>query len=79
MSRCFEHRAASLIFTNTIIAMLLIVVALLGYSCMRDVQYFQNAPLVLRVFGMRRMPTASTISWQLSVIDVRSVELVERA
>jgi hypothetical protein len=78
LSRCFEHRAANPIFSTTSIAMLLIVGALLGYRRLRDVQYFQNDPLVLRILGVRRMPTESTISRQLNLIDDRSVGLFER-
>lgn len=78
MSRCFEHRSISPIFSTTSIAMLLVVGALLGYRRLRDIQYFQNNPLVLRVLGVRRMPSASTISRQLNAVDDRSVGLFER-
>lgn len=78
VSRCFEHQAATPIFSTTSIAILLIVGMLLGYRRLRDVQYFQNDPLVLRVVGVRRMPTQSTISRQLSALDDRSIGLFER-
>ena len=69
ISRCFAHQAVSPIFSTTSIAMLLIVGVLIGFGRLRDVQYLQNDPLVLRFLGVRRMPTQSTISRQLSALD----------
>ena len=77
MSRCFEHRAASPIFSTTSIAILLIVGTLPGYLRLLDVQYLQNDPFVLWIPGERRMPTQSTISRQLSALDDRSIGLSE--
>jgi hypothetical protein len=58
--------------------MLLIVGALLGYRRLRDVHYFQNDPVILRILGVRRMPTQATISRQLNALDGRSIGLFER-
>ena len=78
ISRCFEHRTCSPIFSTSSIMLLLIVNVLLGYRRLRDVQYFNDDPIVLRVLGVRRMPAMSTISRQLEAIDDRSVDAIER-
>ena len=45
---------------------------------MRDVRFFKDDPLVLRILGLRLMPSASTISRQLASIDDRCVAGIER-
>ena len=78
ISRCFEHQQGSPSFSATSIVLLLIVSVLLGYRRLRDVQYFKNDPIVLRLLGLRSMPTVSTISRHLSTADDRSVSGIER-
>lgn len=77
ITRCFSHRAASPIFSTTSVVLLLVVNIILGYRRLRDVQYIKNDPLVLRLLGMKRMPSVSTISRQLESVDERSVEKVQ--
>ena len=78
ISRCFSHRGRSSIFTTTSIVLLLIVKIILGYRRLRDVQYIKNDPLVLRLLGLKQMPSVSTISRQLQSLDDRSIEKVQR-
>ena len=78
LSRCFEHRKISPIFSTTSIVLILIVSVLLGYRRLRDVQFFKDDPIVLRLLGLRCMPTVSTISRQLSAVDDRSIRGIER-
>lgn len=77
ITRCFSHSALSPIFSTTSIVLLLIVNIILGYRRLRDVQYIKNDPLVLRILGMKRMPSVSTISRQLESADDRSIEKVQ--
>jgi len=78
LSRCFEHQKASSSFSSTSIVLILIVTVLLGYRRLRDVQFFKDDPVVLRLLGLRCMPTVSTISRRLSAVDDRSVKGIER-
>lgn len=78
LSRCFEHQKGSASFSMTSIVLVLLVGVLLGYRRLRDVQYFKNDPIVLRLIGLHRMPTVSTISRQLSTVDDRSIRGIER-
>jgi len=63
LSRCFQHRNGSPSFTTASIVLLLVLSLLLGYRRLRDVQYFQNDPIVLRILGLRRMPTVGQRSY----------------
>ena len=78
LSRCFEHQKSKPPFSPTSIVLVLIVSILLGYKRLRDVQFFKNDPVVLRLLGLTRMPTVSTISRQLSTVDDRSIRGIER-
>ncbi len=78
LSRCFEHQKGSPSFSMTSIVLVLIVSVLLGYRRLRDVQFFKDDPVVLRLLGLHRMPTVSTISRQLSTVDDRSIGCIER-
>ena len=78
LSRCFEHQQGSPSFSTTSIALVLVVCILLGYRRLRDIQYFGDDPIVLRLLGLHRMPSVPTISRQLSKIDDRSIRGIER-
>lgn len=78
LSRCFEHRNSSPIFSMTGIVLILIVGVLLDYRRLRDVQYFKDDPIILRLLGVKRMPSVSTISRQMAGADDRSIASVER-
>ena len=78
LSRCFEHQKSKPPFSPTSIVLILVVSILLGYKRLRDVQFFKNDPVVLRLLGLTRTPTVSTISRQLSTVDDRSIRGIER-
>jgi len=78
LSRCLEHQKGSPSFSTTSIVLVLVVCILLGYRRLRDVQFFEKDPVVLRLLGLTCMPTASTISRQLSTVDDRSIRGIER-
>lgn len=78
LSRCFEHQKGSPSFSTTSIVLTLVVGILLGYRRLRDIEFFKNDPIVLRLLGLTCMPTVSTISRQLSTVDDRSIRGIER-
>ena len=54
--------------------MLLLIVHLLnGFRRIREVDYYRDDPIVLRLLGLRKLPDASTISRALSQIEVEGV------
>jgi hypothetical protein len=52
----------------------LIVHLLLGFRKLRDVEFYEDDPLIKRVLGLRIMPSVSTISRTLMDCDQRAVE-----
>lgn len=77
LSRCFEHQNRSPSFSTTSIVLVLIVSVLLGYRRLRDVQFFKDDPVVLRLLGLHHMPTVSTISRRMCAVDDRSINGIE--
>ena len=56
--------------------MLIIAHLLLGFRRLRDVDYYRDDPLVLRLMGLRRLPDVSTISRALSQMENEGMEKV---
>jgi hypothetical protein len=48
----------------------------MGYCKLRDLDYYQDDPMVKRMFGLRRLPDVSTVSRALRNVDQRNVEYV---
>jgi hypothetical protein len=76
LNRCFDHLKISPIFGRHYVVLLLIVHLLIGFRRLREVDYYRDDPLVLRLMGLRRLPDVSTISRGLSDIDIKGVENV---
>ena len=66
---CFRHMKISPIFGRHLVVLLLIVHLLLGFRRLREVDYYRDDPLVLRIMGLRRLPDVSTISRALSQME----------
>ena len=76
LKKCFRHQKLSPIFGRHLVVLLLVIHLLLGFRRLREVDYYRDDPLVLRLLGLRRLPDVSTISRALYQIDQRSVEKV---
>ena len=74
LKECFRHMKMSPIFGRHLMVLLLIVHLLLGFRRLREVDYYRDDPLVLRLMGLRRLPDVSTISRALSQMENESVE-----
>jgi hypothetical protein len=70
LKKCFSH----LIFGRHLVVLLLIVHLLLGFRRLREVDYYRDDPLVLRLLGLRKLPDVSTISRALSQMEREGVE-----
>jgi hypothetical protein len=62
------------IFGRHLVVLILIVHLLLGFRCLREIDYYRDDPLVLRLMGLRRLPDVSTISRALSQMESEGVE-----
>ena len=71
---CFDHLKVSPIFGYHLVVMLLIVHLLLGFRRLREIDYYRDDPLVLRIMGLRKIPDVSTISRNLAKMETQSSE-----
>lgn len=78
LKKCFTHMKVSPIFGRHVVVMLLIVHLLLGFRRLREIDYYRDDPLVLRLMGLRKLPDVSTISRALSQIESEGVEKVRK-
>ena len=76
LKKCFSSLKQSPIFEHHLIVMLLIVHLLLGFRRLREIDYYRDDPLVLRLMGLKKLPDVSTVSRSLSQIKVRNAENV---
>jgi len=76
LKNCFVTLQVSPIFGRHLVVLLLVVHLLLGYRRLREVDYYRDDPLVLRLLGLRKLPDVSTISRALSSLEHDSVENV---
>jgi hypothetical protein len=78
LKKCFDHLKVSEIFGHHLIMMLLIFHLLLGFRKLRDLDYYQDDPLVKRLLGLKRLPDVSTVSRALRTIDPPAIEKVRQ-
>ena len=76
LKNCFTHLKVSPIFGRHLVVLLLIVHLLIGFRRLREVDYYRDDPLVLRLMGLRKLPDVSTISRALSQMESEDVEKV---
>jgi hypothetical protein len=61
-----------------LVVLLLIVHLLIGFRRLREIDYYRDDPMVLRLMGLRKLPDVSTISRALSQMEPKGVENVRR-
>lgn len=71
---CFAHRSEKLVVGFRTVALTIVVHLMLGYRRLRDIEYYSDDPMVLRLLGLKRMPHVSTISRTLARVDCGSTE-----
>ncbi len=78
LKKCFAHLRVSPIFGRHLIVMLIIVHLLIGFRRLREVDYYRDDPMVLRLMGLRKLPDVATISRALSKMDTEGVDKLRR-
>jgi len=78
LKKCFSHFKVSPIFGRHLVVMLIIVHLLIGFRRLREVDYYRDDPIVLRLMGLRRLPDVSTISRALSQMGQGGIENVRQ-
>ncbi len=76
LKRCFTHIKVSEIFGHQIIMLVLVLHLIMGYRKLRDLDYYQDDPLVKRLLGLQRLPNVSTVSRALRTVDEKAIEKV---
>jgi len=75
---CFRHIKSNAIVGFHVITLLLIVHLMLGYRRLREMERYEEDPLVLRALGLSRLPDVSTVSRRLSELDRESIRRVRQ-
>jgi len=78
LKKCFNHLKISPIFGRHLVVMLLIVHLLLGFRRLRELDYYRDDPIVLRLMGLRRLPDVATISRALAKMKSAEVENIRK-
>jgi hypothetical protein len=76
LATCFGHIKSDAVVGFHVIALLLILHIIMGYRRLREVERYEDDPVVRRVMGVRRIPDVSTVSRRLNEVDRRSVDKV---
>jgi len=72
----FLHIKSNAVVGFHVITLLLIVHLMLGYRRLREMERYEEDPLVLRALGLSRLPDVSTVSRRLSELDRESIRRV---
>ncbi len=75
LKSCFPAKSSA-IFGPHLMVLLLIVHLLLGFRRLRDMDYYRDDPVVLRLLGLRRLPDVATLSRALARMGRSSIEKV---
>jgi hypothetical protein len=74
LRRCTAHLRSSAAFARHRILLLLVVHLLLGWRRLRDLDYYRDDPLVLRIVGWNRLPSVPAVSRALSQFDEKAYD-----
>ena len=72
--QCFPNGKVSPIFGRHLVVLLLIVHLIVGFRRLREVDYYRDDSLVLRLMGLRKLLDVSTISRSLSKLQYKEIE-----
>ena len=78
LKKCFALLTVSPILGRHLIVMLIVIHLLIGFRRLREVDYYRDDPIVLRLTGLRKLPDVSTISRALSQMEKDGVENVRK-
>lgn len=73
---CFKHLKVSPIYGHGLMMMLLIVHLLLGFRRLRDIEYYNDDPMVKRILGLKIIPNVATVSRTIASYDERGIQNV---
>jgi len=74
LKKCFSHLKTSPIFGRHLVVMLVVIHILIGFRRLRELDYYRDDPLVLRLMGLRTLPSVPTVSRALSEMEIEGVD-----
>lgn len=74
LATCFDHIKSDAVVGFHVVTLLLILHIIMGYRRIREMEHYEDDPVVRRVMGLRRIPDVSTVSRRLKEVDQRSVD-----
>jgi len=78
LQRCFKHLGRKGVYGIHTIFMILIIHILIGHRRLREVAYYKDDPMVLRLLGLRRMPDVATITRNMGSVDMKGCDKTEK-
>jgi hypothetical protein len=73
LRECFTHMPGNSAFGHHMIVLGLIVHLMLGYRRLRDMDYYRDDLMVLRLLGLKKLPDVSTVSRALATMDATGI------
>ena len=73
LRECFAHMPDNTAFGHHVIVLGLIVHLVLGYRRLRDMDYYRDDLMVLRLLGLKKLPDVSTVSRALATMDATGI------
>lgn len=74
LAGCCAHLEQGSLYSHALTLRLLVVHLLLGFNRLRDLEYYNRDPMVLRTLGLKQMPSVPTLSRLLAGFDGRSTD-----
>lgn len=73
LRRCCRHVRGVGDFKLPELFLTLVIHIILGYRELDEIRFYNDDPLVLRLLGLRRLPTTSTLSRRLRAVDMETI------
>ncbi len=78
LKKCFEHIPRSSSIGIHTVALILIIHITLGFRRLREMDRYEDDPIVQRVLGLRRLPDVATVSRTMAIVDEHSIEEIRK-
>jgi len=73
LRRCCRHVQTAGDFKLPELFLTLVIHIILGYRELDEIRFYSDDPLVLRILGLRRLPSTSTLSRRLRAVDMETI------
>lgn len=74
LRRCFQAQGKHAIYSPASLLVLVLLLLILGFRRLRDLDYCREDPMLARVAGLRRMPDVATVSRHLAKCEDETID-----